>query len=278
MAIGQVKESVEVKKTLYTGVASVKVVAVNPSAADLKKFMGINLENEVNYEVELDGVKSRKIAFLCKMDNEIDTETFVTVNYYLGSEPVLSQDGKFQIVNQFGDFAWATPEEFAAKKLSEKMSWYNLTGIRQAMRGEEGITTFIKTLYNIGKVEVGNESASYCQFDNLKKIYDGNIKELTDAIKGASNQKIKLLLGVKTSTKILDDGKERTSNYQDVFTKAPMREWITNYQKTMSLLDEAKRHNMFGSTDFGNSSGQLVEWSPSTVATTNAVNPEPEGW
>jgi len=174
---------------LYTGIAPVRVVAVNPNLGELAS-VGVNLKNEPTYDVSM-GDKTGKIVFW--IHNEqfgFSTRFDILVGNQHRAE---SSTGKFQITNKYGQVTWATDPDSAP-------DWFKKDGVRRMYPGEETLINFIKAWANIP-----NEGE--CSFDTIDDIVKGNVEELKSLVTALKDNKLRVLLGVKDA------------KYQSVYTR-----------------------------------------------------------
>ena len=171
---------------LYSGLGNFKVIAVNPTMAELHE-MGIMVKQDPNYFVELNGTEYFKLTFWIK-NADLTTRFDILMN---GSERV-SQTGKNQWINAIGQSTWSDGEP--------EYDWFKKEGLRKALTGEETLINFVKQWAN-----VANGDEAY--FDSIAKIVKGDVTEVKALVKLLENNEVRLLIGVK-------DGK-----YQAVYTK-----------------------------------------------------------
>jgi len=171
---------------LYSGLGNFKVIAVNPTMAELHE-MGIMVKQDPNYFVELNGTEYFKLTFWIK-NADLTTRFDILMN---GSERV-SQTGKNQWINAIGQSTWSDGEP--------EYDWFKKEGLRKALTGEETLINFVKQWAN-----VANGDEAY--FDSIAKIVKGDVTEVKALVKLLENNEVRLLIGVK-------DGK-----YQTVYTK-----------------------------------------------------------
>jgi len=187
MAIKSNDSNVEVSGggvKLYSGLGNFKVIAVNPTMAELHD-LGIMVKQDPNYFVDLNGTEYFKLTFWIK---NADLTTRFDMN---GSERV-SQTGKNQWINSIGQSTWSDGEP--------EYDWFKKEGLRKALTGEETLINFVKQWAN-----VANGDEAY--FDSIAKIVKGDVTEVKALVKLLENNEVRLLIGVK-------DGK-----YQTVYTK-----------------------------------------------------------
>ncbi len=156
-----------VSSKLYTGVANLKVVAINPNQAKLKE-LGYRAEKEPSYFDEKNG---HRIAFYLEGkdgENLIRTNDAYFIKNVTRPEIFINREGKF------------------GKDRSK------LTGeVRNPFQGEVDLLNFIADWCNINK---GEE----CVLDSIAKIAaTGDLFELNDILSNAGENTFKGLLGVK---------------------------------------------------------------------------------
>jgi hypothetical protein len=188
--------------TLYTGIAPVSVVAVNPSLDELSD-LGINLRNEPEYKVTLNEEDYNKLVFWLKSD--VPGLSFTTrFEILMQSKHRASKDGsKFMWANNIGQTTWSAD-------VPAYDWWKNKDKTRKAYVGEDTLINFAKAWANVAN---GGEVS----FDTIDAIAEGDVRELQEYVKVLSANKLRVLVGVK-------DGK-----YQAVYNRhfgrlKPMRD------------------------------------------------------
>lgn len=278
MAIGKVNVVVEREKAkIYTGVGSFFLVSVNPSKAELDKLYGYD-NKEPEYVTEQDGVKSARVTFILKSDPEKNNgiEVLVKHSFFLRNEPKKgSQSGKVQIVDSYGNFAWATPEEAQEKKIPVYGNGQPATiaeDYRIAYVGEEELTDFVKKFCGISSPLVWEDGVCKgfktdedltqyaCRLDKISEYFKGNFKELKDIKELAPASKVKILLGVQTSDK---------GQFQVTYTKKAMGAGNSNYsqlEKSMrETLSQTTKQIDYTGDNNKSSLGGLKEYVPQVV-------------
>lgn len=242
------------KKTLFTGITPVKVLCVNPDKKELEAIYGRELEKTPEYlSADENGVKKVRFDFIVQtVINDklgVNVEVVDKISYFLEDKPNVSQGGKFQVINLYGETTWATKEEIQANKLPDNMSFYDTTKMRPAFKGEEELVNFLKQYLGIpnkgfnGKF-IPDITQAEIQLDDIKKYFTGNYKELVSAVNALKDTNIvKVLAGVKTT----EDNKQ----YQAWFTQKPVKYSVTDYQYVSKLLQEKKDNGAYAAVDFG---------------------------
>jgi len=171
---------------LYSGITNMKVLAVNPTLAELNA-MEINAKTEPNYTVEFSGKTYNKIIFwLGNDDSKVKAEILMQPNLRV------SQTNKHQWINKFGVNCWSENEP--------EYDWFKSDGQHKAFVGEETLIRFMIAWANVLK---GGEVT----LDSMNQIANGNTTELRRYVTLLAANQIKVLVGVKDS------------KYQTVYTK-----------------------------------------------------------
>ena len=170
----------------YSGLTNVRVVAVNPTMAELHA-MDINVKSEPNYSVTMPNGEYNKIVFwLANSDGNFKLEILMQ------NTPRVSQTGKHQWMNNVGQSTWSED--------APSYDWWKKEGERKAYTGEETLINFVKAWANVA-------SGDNVYFDTMPAIASGNVTEIKALLKSLTNNEVRVLIGVK------DD------KYQQVYTK-----------------------------------------------------------
>ena len=253
MAIARGNESQEAREfKRYIGVAPVFIKAVNPNKKEHEALFNTTLEEAPNYvtNTEVDGndVANARIQVVFQPDVEkIGFEMpLVTMTLFIQNRPrVGANSGKTQVIDKYGRTAWATPEELAAHAIPVYSNGPADIDkdYRPAYVGEEELTEFVKAYLCIPSINTWDANLKKmvpntkvkpeeceCRFDNLDKIFKGDFSEIKDALGFQPTNKVKVMLGVRTS----DDGKL----YQAVYTRKFLRNSSTNFSSLDKELQE----------------------------------------
>jgi len=151
---------------VYSGLTNVKVLAVNPTMAELHA-MDINVKQEPNYKVSFSDQDYNKVVFwLANEDGNFR----------------VSQAGKHQWINATGQSTWS--EE------APSYEWWKADGQRKAYIGEETLINFVKAWANVAN---GDEVS----FDTINAIASGDVTEIKELVKVLTNNEVRVLIGVK---------------------------------------------------------------------------------
>jgi hypothetical protein len=234
-------------RKLYKGVGSFFILGVNPTKSEQEKLFNTILEKEPEYfgEAEVDGkkIKTVRISFVVKADGtkHVDAEgnpiEFTTNHtFFLRNEPRKgSNSGKYQIVDAYGNFAWADEETIKAKAIPQYSNGPASIheGYRLAYTGEQELTEFLIKYMGIpspfkwadGRTTGWADNLSDCEarLEHIADYFKGDFSELRSIIAMQPNNKVKLAVGVKTS----NDGKQ----YQATYTNMCLSNSASNFNK-----------------------------------------------
>ena len=266
MAFGQGKVSSDTSVSgikRYFGVASVKVLAVNPTMKEWNDITGGNIQKEPEYiTTDTEGTKQARITLLVQTDPKHtvgNIETILPVTFWFRKLPIQgSQSGKYQIIDKYGRTAWATKEEIENKQIPQyKNGPANIdSDYRKIVSGEEAFTNFLKARLNIPAISyvkngqiVAHPNPSECEarLDGILKIFDGDFSEIKTILNYQKDNYSKMLFGVKTTP----EGKE----YQDVFMGCFLTNGNQNYTRFAKALAEYTNsgRQTYANTYFGES-------------------------
>lgn len=283
MAFGKGQESTEGNVVkMYTGVAPVFILGVNPNKAELEKLYNTQFEKEPEYISEIEvgedrhKVQNVRLDFIVKTDAEKcnGVEIITKVVFFIRNEYRYNRDKtKVQVIDKYGRTAWVTIEQAKSHEIPMyKNGPANLDkDYRPAYHGEEELTDFIKSYLNIPNVMkyvnntwimVDNPSDCEARLEDINSYFKDDFKELKEVIALQPNNKIKVLFGVRTT----DDNRQ----YQTVYTQMFLRNNITNYSKLDANLQERKAAGAYPTTEF--IVGDLKEYNvePTNFSNTTA--------
>lgn len=288
------KEAQEFKR--YIGVCPVFVKAVNPNKAEHEKLFNTTLEEDPVYiqdkeDTEGNTYKNVRISVVLAPDVEkIGFEMpLVTMPLFITNQKQHgANSGKYQVVDKYGRFAWATETEISAKEIptynnGKKADISN--DYRIAYVGEEELTAFIKAFLcipsitkwdNDNKCMVPNkdvkpeECECRLETESFEKLFKGDFSEIKDILGFQPNNKVKVCLGVRT-----DANSGRL--FQSVYTKKFMSNASTNYNSLDKLLQAdaayAFEHNKVLNTEYSAETVHEYSVTPTTFAPSDNAAP-----
>lgn len=288
------KEAQEFKR--YIGVCPVFVKAVNPNKAEHEKLFNTTLEEAPVYvqdkeDAEGNTYKNVRISVVLAPDVEkIGFEMpLVTMPLFITNQKQHgANSGKYQVVDKYGRFAWATETEISAKEIptynnGKKADISN--DYRIAYVGEEELTAFIKAFLcipsitkwdNDNKCMVPNtdvkseECECRLETESFEKLFKGDFSEIKDILGFQPNNKVKVCLGVRT-----DANSGRL--FQSVYTKKFMSNASTNYNSLDKMLQAdaayAFEHNKVLNTEYSAETVHEYSVTPTTFAPSDNAAP-----
>lgn len=253
MVLGEINEVKEGSFKLYWGIAPVTVLAVNPTKAELGKIFGKEPEKEPVYysqvEVEENGQKKKKdrsrIEFIVR-NEELNLTS--RMSFFLEDSYLTTREGKYGVIDNFGNTAWVTPEEYKAKAipLSKEGNPLRIANdYRLEKRGESELILFIRNLLGIKNSHTYNEKSKqwtlqadpskyFCYFEKIDDILKGKVDEIRKIIAIAQGKKVKVLLGVR-----FDEGRTFQTVYERFTAKVSMNPVERKIKEKVKLSPDA---------------------------------------
>ena len=264
LVIGGTQESTETQGfKRYVGLASSKVLAVNPNKKQLDELMGFESANEPEYVVDTDNGKEARITFIVRTDPEANNGIEITnrLMFTLRSAAAYNKDQtKVQVIDEYGDFVWADTEDVKNHKKLMTANGTEMrisTNYRIACVGECALVDFLKNFlcvksayeYKNGVwVRKPEAQAAEGKFtlEHIKDYFKGDFSELREALAYQPNNKVKLLYGVRTT----DDNKQ----YQTICTREQFflrnNANATAEERLAKRLADSKANGSFATTEY----------------------------
>ena len=219
----------------FSGLTNVKVIAVNPTMAELHA-LDINVKQEPNYTIEFSGEAYNKVIFWVN-----NSDGNFKIEILMQNKARVSQTGKYQWMNAIGQATWSEEEP--------TYDWWKTEGQRKAYTGEETLINFTKAWANVA-------SGDEVTFDTMSAISNGDVSEIKALAANLNTNEVRVLIGVK------DD------KYQQIYTKyfgrvKPQRDDLF----VKSLNDEYGSFNADFNTDlvWGTHTSTATLVSPDTI-------------
>ncbi len=249
------KEAQEFKR--YIGVTPVFVKAVNPNKVEHEKLFDTTLEEAPVYiqdkeDAEGKSYKNVRISVVLQPDVEkigFDMPLVTMPLFITNQKQHGTNSGKYQVVDKYGRFAWATEAEISAKEIPTYSNGNKAdisNDYRIAYVGEESLTEFIRVFLCIPSItkwdnnnrcmvpntDVKPEDCECrLELESFEKLFKGDFSEIKEILGLQPNNKIKVCLGVRTDS---NSGKM----YQSVYTRKFISNAATNYNSLEKLLQQ----------------------------------------
>lgn len=220
-------QSIEFPK--YIGIASVKILAVNPTEKERCAIFGTEptgKEPEYITEVDYNGRKIRRarICFVIKTVSEVcGIDLTTTVNFFIANKKFMSKSGeKLLVMDNYGRDCWVTKEQFSNKAVPEYRIGRFGKDYHAAFEGERELVGFIRAYLNVDDPEVyDNNTGTFTErkdltssegyLEKIQDYFNGDFSELKGLLTIFPDNAFKVMFGVRHT----DDNKD----YQDVFTR-----------------------------------------------------------
>ena len=289
------KEAQEFKR--FIGVCPVFVKAVNPNKAEHEKLFNTTLEEAPVYvqdKEDNDGnsYKNVRISVVLQPDTEkigFDMPLVTMPLFITNQKQHGANSGKYQVVDKYGRFAWATEAEISAKEIPTNSNGKKAdisNDYRIAYVGEEDLTNFIRVFLCIPSITKwdNNEKCMVpntdvkpeeceCRLDieTFEKFFKGDFSEIKDILGFQPTNKVKVCLGVRTDA----NGKL----FQSVYTKKFISNAATNYSSLDKALQAdiayATTHNKALSTEYSAKAVHEYSVTPTTFTASESSEVTP---
>jgi hypothetical protein len=242
-------------KKLYTGIAPLKIVLVNPTREQIAELYEVDVEKvkEPNYFTD----DSTRLDFWYRNHDSISTPLLGKFALFISNQTRKSQAGKTQYIDNHSKTCWADSLGDLSER-NTKMPDYNklkLDKVREALRGEEELYSLMRAY---GNIDTNN---SPFMLDNIQAIIKNNVKELREFFAWADKKEggIKVLLGVKEG------------QYQDVWNNM----FLTVNGKLTDYLRGRITDSQYGYKHYYGNSFSLKEFVPSDEPATVESSDDP---
>lgn len=289
------KEAQEFKR--FIGVCPVFVKAVNPNKVEHEKLFNTTLEEAPVYVQDKEdsngnSYKNVRISVVLQPDTEkigFDMPLVTMPLFITNQKQHGANSGKYQVVDKYGRFAWATEAEISAKEIptysnGKKADISN--DYRIAYVGEEDLTNFIRVFLCIPSITKwdNNEKCMVpntdvkpeeceCRLDieTFEKFFKGDLSDIKDILGFQPTNKIKVCLGVRTDA----NGKL----FQSVYTKKFISNAATNYSSLDKALQAdiayATTHNKALNTEYSAKAVHEYTVTPTTFTASESSEVTP---
>ena len=210
------------EKKLYTGIAKVKVIAINPTLKELNA-LGINFKTEMVYPGE----------GRCKV--VIWTENSVmgkVPNTFWINNPAKSASGKDQYIDKYGKSQWVEKKEDLKPTYEvngQTFTSIDIASARIAYGGEVDLINFILNWADVQKDKITKEPGE-CRLETMSKIVKGDVTELVQLFSSVSNNSVWVGFTV------------RDGQYQSFYSRTFDRGWAKEPKNIIKALDKETNH------------------------------------
>ena len=182
----------DVKK--YIGVASIKVLCVNPNNNALRMYgwqIPEDAEEPKYVTVNNEGKKSARVRFLVQIQ-DLDDKPVIAMDFWIRPDIQFNKEQtKCQIIDSFGRTAYATKAEVQGHKIPQYTNGLAQisSDYKPAHVGEESLVMFIMKLLNVTPLKmfvkasnqwVDSKNPGRLTIDRWDKLCNGEVQELED--------------------------------------------------------------------------------------------------
>lgn len=218
---------IDIKK--YIGVASVSILAVNPSNAVLRKY-GWEIsdtadEPKYSYLKQLeDGSyeKYARIRFLLRI-NDLEEKPVVPYDIWIRPDFIIGKNsGKCLVIDSFGRTAWATKEDVQNRAIPQYSSGPAAISndYKGCHPGQKELVALLFKYLNITPLQfydkkssnwVESKNPGRLTIDKWQALCDGNAEEIAEYLALQPDNRVKVIFGVRTDSNnktyqtVLDD-------------------------------------------------------------------------
>lgn len=212
----------------YVGYDSFVVLAINPTKEELAKIYGTTadrLKDQVYVNAKGEETQGREVSIkvYVKCINQVNNKDFINCIKFKVKEGIFvgQTTGKHQVIDDYGQTAWVTEEEFKNKAIPvfSNGSKANIGKYRHTYRGEAELVAFIRNWlgfpdpiiregYDLNTKKFASirwkegEELEACEFNfdiaDWKEIFKGNFKILQDLLKGHEAFQFKGFAGISS--------------------------------------------------------------------------------
>lgn len=230
----------------YLGLGTFTIKAVAPSHEELKAIWGEEAKELTTHKVNDNGKDMGILNILFNFTTPEGTDKIIKESFFITNEFTKSKTGKIEVINEYGENAWVTEEEFSGNKKPAYNLEY-LTPYRAAFKGETTLIEFIKVYLGIpptrnfkdnkwvtkSKAELEASKACF-SLESIQKFVKGDFSDLRTVLGFQPNNKIKLFMGVNVTEK---------GAYQRLNTQIPVPAGTKNLERPLKALNASSEYH-----------------------------------
>lgn len=244
----------------YVGVGSFRVIGVNPSMEEMERFFGRTFDKEPEYLKDMvdsqdnnKPYKQLRVTYLIQADPAADinpknkasrecnkalTEPYkTTITFFIDSRYFFNKEKtKVNVIDKYGRTAWVTIDQCKNHQIPvysngpAKLD----ADYRPSYRGEEELLQFIVNYLNVTPLDTYNSNTGTWMTNphpedceeglyQIKDYFNGNISELKGHCGYMPDNRLKILVGVRTD----DQGRQ----FGTAYTRMTLRNGAKSYTK-----------------------------------------------
>ncbi len=277
-------EKIFVDAKKFVGVASVNILAINPTNAKLKQF-GWNIpdnatEQVYTYSKTTDDGKERKSARICFLVQiqDFPEKPIVSLNYFVSPEIRVNTEGtKCKVIDAYGRTAWVTKDELKKQQIpiySNGEPAHISTPFKPCHIGEDELVAFLFKYLNITPFSIFDRITNTMKsiknpgkltIDNWTALCNADITELASYVALQPDNKVKIVLGIKRT----DDNKAVQTYLPSVYIGNGARVDITTGEYSTAAKAITKYFERNSADIYSFSAAPVKEWQISSTPVTD---------
>lgn len=284
MAVAHGSISTEPQVKRYKGIGAMKILALNPSRAQINAIYGSdngNTEEPVyvakGKAKDKNGIEQEcnqiRLTFYLRTDPAVacnnNIDAIIPVTIFLSKAYSFSNKGgvvKVQVMDRFGRTAWVTEEELKAgaipeykiqkgERAGQTMKASISEGYRPCYVGEADLVAFVKALLNIPNPTVWDENSKtyFMRPENQLPDCECRFDKVNDYFSGNIKELQEILTYQPENRIKLCFGVRTTSNgtqYQCAYLAMPMKLAVTRFDALERALEEDRKAGRHPSEDY----------------------------
>ena len=256
-------EYIDIKK--YIGVASINILAINPSNTKLRSYGWSIPEGaeEPKYVItNEDGKKSARVRFLVQVQ-DLEDKPIVALDFWVRPDLNLNADGsKCKIIDSYGRTAWATKSDIQSHSVPQYTNGpANIApDYKPCHVGEDSLVLFLMKWLNMSPLDImvnGSWTTSSrpgrLTIDDWGKLCRGDVSEVAGYVAAKEDNRCKVALGVRKT----DDNRSYQTFLPTVFLANGARLDMTG--KYPKIANEIERY-LNGRNNFVFEAGPVHEY------------------
>ena len=262
-------EYVDIRK--YIGVASIHVLAINPSNVKLRSYgwqIPEGTEEPKYVTVDSEGRKSARIRLLVQIQ-DIEEKPVIALDFWIRPDVMFNKDNtKCKVIDSFGRTAYGTKTEIQSHQIPQYANGpANISkDYKPCHVGEEELVSFLMKYLNVTPLQVFDrvkkawiptKDPGRVTIDNWKRLCDGDVSEVAAALSLQPENRVKVILGIRNT----DDNKSYQTFLSSSFIgngSIPDRE-TGEYTAARKAIDKWLETHTNSTTEF--SAKQVKEWN-----------------
>lgn len=192
--------------TPITGLAVVKVVAVNPTNEEYKSITGKEIAYPLEYKIQENSNMGNREEYPVRLlVHNQEKNIFEFINFSVSNSDDVASTGSVRFIDSKGNMTWA--KDIETIKNNDKMSWFDSANARPLKAGEYSLYTFIKVLTSYDSRAEGANFLNEMEKNGITagNIFAGNTGGLSKLFKWTNESNFGVVVVFTVEEKTKDD-------------------------------------------------------------------------